>query len=483
MTEACDLSALAARRLIGRKALSPVELLESCIARIEAVNPRLNAIVTPDFERARATARAAADAVTRGEPLGPLHGLPLGIKDLHLTGGVRTTEGSPLYAYRVPEGDEYLVARLRAAGGVVAGMTNVPEFGTGGNTVNSVFGFTGNPFDPERSCAGSSGGSAVALATGMVPLATGSDVAGSLRTPASFCGVVGYRPTPGLIAVPSAARAWSILAVDGPMARDVADLRLMLSAMLGPRREDPLSLAAGVAEFEAADAVDLSRLRVALSEDLGFAPVAQEVRALLRERVARFAAVFAACEDADPGLSDAQAVFDVLRALGYLAGYLATFERQPEAFGPNVRANIELGLRYSAADVARAEAAQTAIVRRFLAFMARYDLLICPAAAVPPFAKGTPYVAEIDGRPLETYYAWLGIAAGVTLTGHPALVLPCGRDAGGLPFGIQIVGRYGRDAELLAVGKALERVLADDPDCRRPRPDIEALAGAAGATA
>jgi len=476
MTEPCDLSAVAARALIGRKALSPVELLDSCIARIAAVNPRLNAIVTTDFERAHATAHKAADAVARGAALGPLHGLPLGIKDLHLTAGVRTTEGSPLYAERVPEADEYLVARLRAAGGIVAGMTNIPELGTGGNTVNPVFGFTGNPFDPERSCGGSSGGSAVALATGMVPLATGSDVAGSLRTPASYSGVVGYRPTPGLIAVPSARRAWSILAVDGPMARDVADLRLMLSAMVGRQRDDPLSLAAAAAEFGPAAPADLSRLRVAVSEDLGFAPMSRAVRSLFRERVARFAEVFAACEEADPDLTEAEAVFDVLRAKGYLASYLATFESRPEAFGPNLRANIELGVRFSAADVARAETGQTAIFRRFLDFMERHDLLICPATAVPPFGRDKLYVDRIDDHPLETYYAWLGIAAGVTLTGHPALALPCGLDRTGTPFGVQIVGRYGRDAELLAIGQALESVLAADPECRGPLPDLAALA-------
>jgi len=475
MTEPCDLSAVVARALIGRKALSPVELLESCIARIDAVNPRLNAVVVTDFERARETARRAADAVARGESLGPLHGLPLGIKDLHLTAGVRTTEGSQLYAERVPEADEYLVARLRSAGGVIAGMTNIPELGTGGNTVNPIFGFTGNPFDPERICGGSSGGSAVALATGMVPLATGSDVAGSLRTPASYCGVVGYRPTPGLVAVPNAQHAWSILAVDGPMARDVADLRLMLSAMVGSRCEDPLSLTAAVANFLPVAPADLSRLRVAVSEDLGFAPVSREIRSLLRERVARFAGVFGACEDADPGLTEAEAVFDVLRAKSYLASYLATFENRPEAFGPNVRANIELGLRYSAADVARAEAGQSAIFRRFLGFMETHDILICPATAVPPFGKDRLYLDRIDERPLATYYAWLGIAAGVTLTGHPALVLPCGLDRTGTPFGLQVVGRYGRDAELLAIGQALEDVFADDPDCRRPLPDLAAL--------
>lgn len=476
MTDPCDLSAVAARALIGRRDLSPVELLESCIARIEAVNPRLNAVVSTDFERARKAAREAADAVVRGGALGPLHGLPLGIKDLNDTADLRTTYGSPLFAAHVPEADELMVARLRAAGGLVVCKTNTPEFGAGANTVNAVFGFTGNPFDPERICGGSSGGSAVALATGMVPLASGSDLGGSLRTPAGYCGVVGFRPTPGAIAVPNAPMAWSPLAVDGPMARDVADLRLMLSAMMGPHRDDPLSLPAAAGQHSTAEAaVDLSRLRVAVSEDLGFAPVSREIRDLFRARVARFGKVFAACDQADPALTEAERVFDVLRAVGFLAVFGESYARRPEGFGPNVRANIELGLRFSAADVARAEAGHTAMFRRFLAFMERHDLLICPVAAVPPFGKDRLYIDRVDDRRLETYYGWIGITYGLTLTGHPVLALPCGLDATGTPFGVQLVGRYGGDAELLAIGQALERVLADDPECRRPEPDIAAL--------
>ena len=241
MTNPCDLSAVEARRLIGEKRLSPLELVESCIGRIERVNPALNAIVARDFERARATAREAEQAVTGGRKLGPLHGLPLGIKDLQATAGLRTTQGSPLYADHVPDRDDRIVAAVRSAGGIVLAKTNTPEFGAGANTVNQVYGFTGNPFDPERICGGSSGGSAVALATGMVPLATGSDLGGSLRTPAGFCGVVGYWPSPGLVAAPEKTVAWGPLSVDGPMARNVADLGLLLSAIAGRDPADPLS--------------------------------------------------------------------------------------------------------------------------------------------------------------------------------------------------------------------------------------------------
>jgi amidase len=240
-TEPCDLTATEARRLIGRKALSPVELLESCLARTAAVNPAVNAMVALDTERARAAAKAAEQAVMAGRSLGPLHGLPVGIKDLEETAGLRTTYGSPIFADFVPEADCGMVARIRAAGGIVIGKTNTPEFGAGANTRNRVYGATGNPFGNTRSAAGSSGGSAVALATGMAPLCSGSDTGGSLRNPAAFCGIVGYRPSPGLVCSEKRAHGWSPLPVLGPMARSVADACLLLSAMASDDARDPLA--------------------------------------------------------------------------------------------------------------------------------------------------------------------------------------------------------------------------------------------------
>ena len=478
MTELCDLSAVELRRRIGSGELAPLDLLESCITRIEAVNPALNAVVATDFERAREAARAAADQVARGEPLGRLHGLPVGIKDLNETAGLRTTYGSPLYADYVPAADDSVTASVRGAGGIIAAKTNTPEFGAGANTVNAVYGFTGNPFDPARSCGGSSGGSAVALATSMLPLATGSDLGGSLRTPAGYCGVVGYRGTAGLIASPDKRLAWSPLSVQGPMARSVADLCLLLSAMVGRHPDDPISFDSDGETLAAPPPADLKDLKVAVSEDLGFAPVDDRLRALFQSRVAEIAPLFGAVEQADPDLGDADRIFEVLRAVGFLAGYRELVEKHPHQVGPNVTANVKLGLTYSADDVAQAALAHSELYRRFVAFMEDYDLLICPVAAVSPIAEGQLYPAEINGKALQTYISWVGISYGLTLTTHPVVVLPCGLDPTGTPFGIQIAGRLRGDRALLSAALAIEDALDGIEDCRRPLPDLAALTGA-----
>ena len=477
MGELCDLSAVELRRLIGRKEVSPVELLASCLARIERVNPALNAMVALDRARAAAAAAAAEAAVLRGADLGPLHGLPIGIKDLNPTAGLRTTFGSERFADHVPAEDDSVVAAIRAAGALVLGKTNTPEFGAGANTVNRVYGFTGNPYDPERSCAGSSGGSAVALATAMVPLANGSDLGGSLRTPAAFCGVVGLRPTPGTVPKTAGVLAYWPLSVEGPMARSVADVRLLLGAMTGFDPRDPFCRSDG-SDAAASCPVELSALRARLSEDLGFAPIDDGLRRLFRARTALILDGFASCERRDPELGAADRIFEVLRAVGFLAAHKQAYEETPELVGPNVTANVELGLTFSAADVAWAAAEHSRLYRRFLGFMADCDVLICPAASLPPFAKGELYPKEINGRPLATYVRWLAITYGLTLTGHPVVVLPCGLDATGMPFGIQLVGRRGRDGDLLAIAEAVEAELQRHPACRRPGPDLAALAAA-----
>jgi len=468
----CELSAVTLRRLIGAKKVSPRELWADCEARIEAVNPAVNAVVARDG-RMPAAAEAAEAAVMRGEALGPLHGLPLGIKDLTETEGLVTTWGSPLYARHVPKADDPLVARLRAAGGLVAAKTNTPEFGAGANTTNPVYGVTGNPFDTARTCAGSSGGSAVALALSMLPLCSGSDLGGSLRTPAAYCGVVGLRPTPGRVPAATSLSVFQPFSVEGPMARSVADLAFFLEAMAGGHAADPLSRPSG---FTAApDPADLSSLRVAVSEDLGVAPVSEEVRGLFRRRVQAFSGLFADCAEATPPLKDANWVFETLRAVGFLASFRALYERDPDTLGPNVRANVALGLERSAADVAEAQVAHAKLYRAFQTFLEGVDVLICPTAAVQPFDKTRLYPEEIDGKPLPTYISWIAITYAITLTACPVLVLPCGLDAKGLPFGIQIVGKPWREAELLAIGAALEATLAEIPDCRRPLPDVAAL--------
>jgi amidase len=481
MTEACDLPAVEARRLIGQKRLSPVELAESCIARVEAVDHAVNALVARDFARARGAAREAEAKVTRGEVLGALHGLPLGIKDLENTERLRTTYGSVMFRDHVPREDQGMVAALKWAGGIVLGKTNTPEFGAGANTRNKVYGATGNPFDPAKSAAGSSGGSAVALATGMVPLASGSDMGGSLRNPAAFCGIVGMRPSPGL--VPSELRllGWSSLSVLGPMARNVPDLALMLSAMAGDDARDPLAYTVQGrqvwrdGDFYPVKPVDLASLRVAASADFGFAPTEAGIASAFNERLARLDGLFGALEAASPDCRGADEAFAVKRAVAFLASFGATYKVSPEKLSANIRANVEEGLRYSAEDVARAEAAHTAYYRRWQAFFERFDIIITPAITITPRSWTELYPTEIDGKPTKSYFHWLALAYAVTLAGHPALSLPLGRDAAGMPFGLQIIGPRGGDALVLRVAAALEKHFAGDAELCRPRPDLKAL--------
>jgi amidase len=474
MTEPCDLSALELRQLIGARQISPVELLASCRARTLRINGAVNAFVATCWERAEAEARAAEQAVMRGETLGALHGLPIGIKDLALTEDLRTTFGSPQFAAFVPEADERQVAAVRRAGAIVVGKTNTPEFGAGANTVNPVYGATGNPFDQDKTCAGSSGGSAVALATGMVPLATGSDMGGSLRNPAAYCGVVGFRPSPG--AVPHELRlvGWSPLGVQGPMGRTVADTTLLFEAMAAFDPRDPLSFPLDT--IGGLEPIDLSSLCVAISVDLGFAPVDHGIRQVFRDAMERIRSVFARADDRDPPLdASANEAFEVTRAVNFLAAHAETWRSRPEMLGPNVKANVEHGLGMSLEDVGKAMQAHTLLYRRFLEFMTDYDALICPAMAVPPFPHAQLYVEQINGQPMRTYFHWLALAYGLTLIAHPVACIPCGRDHTGMPFGIQVCGRRLGDRRTLAIAAALERFLQDIPELARPVPDLDAL--------
>jgi Asp-tRNA(Asn)/Glu-tRNA(Gln) amidotransferase A subunit family amidase len=484
MTQPCDLTAVEARRLIGQKRLAPSELLESCITRIETIDHAVNAIPARDFARARATARKADNAVARGESLPALHGLPVGIKDLEDAAGLPTTHGSPIFRDYVPDADEQIVASVRAAGGIVIGKTNTPEFGAGANTRNAVYGVTGNPFDPQKSAAGSSGGSAVALAAGMAPLCTGSDTGGSLRNPAAFCGIVGFRPTPGLVPSDRRVLGWSNLPVLGPMARTVPDACLLLSAIAGDDACDPLAATVhGRAvhrpeDFATPAPVDLSRLRVALTADFGFAPTERHIAGIFSEKTGLFRHVFARADDAAPDCSGADEAFEILRATYFLAAHLEKVRTRPRDVGPNVRANVEEGLRYTAADVARAMALQTMMYRRWQTFFDRYDVILSPSITISPRSWRELYPAEIDGKPTRTYFHWLALAYAVTLPGHPAVSLPVGLDRNGMPFGLQIVGPRGGDAFVLSVAAAIEGMLAGDARTARPLPDLAKLRSA-----
>lgn len=481
MTALCDLSATAVRSLIARKVVSPVELTESCIERIEAVNPAVNAMVATDLETARQVARQQERQVIQGEPLGALFGLPLAVKDMVDAAGLPTTFGSLARKDNIARQDERLVAVLRAAGANIIGKTNVPEWGAGGNSRNAVYGTTGNPFDPSRSAAGSSGGSAAALACGMVPLATGSDTGGSLRNPAAFCGIVGFRPTPGLVPSEKRSIGWSQLSTLGPMARTVEDTALMLSVIKGEEPVDPITATVHgrqmrqAEEFSPLKALDLCQLRVACTADFGFAPVEHLVRDTFTAKTARFRSVFRQADDATPDCTGSDEAFEKLRSLMFLTATRKLYEQDPQQVGENVRLNVEEGLRYSAQDIAEGLELQTQLFRRWQQFFLQYDFVIAPAVTISPRRWTELYPKEINGQPTRTYYHWLAMAYASTLAGLPSISLPVGCDARGMPFGLQIIGPRGGDVALLRMAHALEQHLAADPATARPCADIDAL--------
>lgn len=472
MTEPCDLSAGEARRRIGAKQLSPVELLASCLARIERINPRLNGIVAADIDAAMREARAAERAVMAGGALGALHGLPVGIKDMVDTAGLRTTYGSTAFRDHVPKHDAGLVERLRAAGAIVQFKTNTPEWAAGANTFNAVYGVSGNPFAPELTCGGSSGGSAIALATGMLPLAHGSDNAGSLRIPASFCGVVGMRPSAGLVPAERRAYGPAPLSVEGPMGRNVRDTLLLLSVLAS---DDPLDpLAARVDPELRADLapLDLSELRVAFSADLGgFAPIDADLRSLFESRQKSLAGCFRSAGTASPDFTDADLAYKTRRALAFVGTWHRRMHESPGKWGTLVTRNYEQGLKLTSVDIAQADVRFTQIYRRAVEFFREHDLLITPTCSVAPWPKHAMYPKHVAGRETPDYFDWVRITYAITLLNHPAISIPCGMDARGLPFGLQVVAARGQDAFLLRAAMALESVLAP-----RPVPDMAALA-------
>ena len=463
------------RQLIRSRQISPRELLQACIARIEAVNPLVNAVTATCFERAHREAQAAERAVLDGSPLGLLHGLPLGVKDLEATEGLLTTLGSPLYRNHVPTADNVLVARLRAAGAIVVGKTNVPELGAGANTRNAVWGATGNPFDPRLNAGGSSGGSAAALACDMLPVCTGSDTGGSLRIPAALCGVVGFRPSPGLVPSSRKPLGWTPISVVGPMGRTVADTCLQLAASVGADVGDPLSYPANPDDWLAPPPADLGSLRVGWTEDFGSCDVDASIRADFRRKIGAMRHLFRSCDEVRFELGDVHRCFDVLRAEAFVAATREAYERDPASLGPNTRANFEIGAAMSLLDSAWAQAEQTRILARLHAAMAGYDLILAPTTPVSPFPWTTLYADTIDGRPQANYYRWLALTYVVTLSTLPAISLPCGSDHAGMPFGLQVVGRFRADQQLLGAAAALEQAFAALHELRRPRPALDRL--------
>lgn len=475
-----DLSALALRDAIASKALSPVELMQACLSRIDAINPAVNAICARDDARAMAAARDAEQLVMRGGPLPPLHGLPLGVKDLQDTAGLLTTHGNVRLRGNIPAHDNALVARLRAAGAIVTAKTNVPDSGAGANTRNPVWGATGNPFNPDLNAGGSSGGSAAALATGMLPLCTGSDTGGSLRIPAALCGVVGLRPSPGIIANDARPLGWSAISVLGPMGRDVSDTALMMSACAGPHPMDPLSGMQATGPFWPLPELDLSRLRIAFTSDFGTCAVDPMIRRVFADRMTRLASQVAHCEPLDWSLEEGHRCFDVIRAESFLAGFEALWRTDPDSLAPNVRANVEMAASITLADRARAHVAQTQIFRQFQRTFQSVDLIVAPATPLSPFPWTAPYATHIDGREQRNYYEWLSLTYLVTLATCPALSLPCGTDEQGMPFGLQLIAPLHQDARLLAMARAIESWWGPAPrpslaPLQIPRPQLKSI--------
>lgn len=478
MTELCDLTAMQLRTMIQTKKASPVEIIKSCITRTKAVNGSLNAIVTPAFDKALAEARCAEDAVMCADDpgeLGLIHGLPVAVKDLDATAGIRTTYGSKLQQHNIPDADQASVARFRAQGGIVLGKTNTPEFGAGGNTRNMLFGATGNPFDVEKTCGGSSGGSAVALATGMAPLATGSDYGGSLRTPAGFCGVVGFRPSPGIVPIEDSGIGLHPFGVLGPMAKCVDDAALFLRAMMGFDRRDVFSSGAHRDLAAPLMMADLGGLRAAISDDLGGAAMSTANRMLFNERVSLFRHHFGVVEECHPDLSDVDNAFEVLRGVSFVAAYDELVALHRQDMSPNVIDNVERGLNFSVRDIATAHLQQSRIARNWLSLFDDFDVLICPVAAVSPFAHSEWSVREIDDQKMASYMSWLGIVYGPTMALACAAALPCGVDEVGMPFGIQLLGAPGTDRKILEIAKCLENILAENPSTSRAIPDLVPL--------
>jgi amidase len=475
-TELLALSSVEMRRRVGTKEISPVELVEASIARIEALNPAVNAIAARNFARARKLAVSAEAAARKGEQLGALHGLPTGIKDLHETAGLLTTYGSPLYRDHVPAHDAAMVALVRRAGAIILCKTNVPEFGAGANTRNVVWGATGNPFDPRLNAGGSSGGSAVALACDMLPVCTGSDTGGSLRIPAAICGVVGFRPSPGVVPMDGRPLGWTPISVLGPLGRSVADLRLLFSAQIGMDDREPLAFPLDPAAIATARPVDLGRLRVAFTEDFGQCPVSAEIRGVFRSRIAAMRQLFRTCDEVQFDFGEADDCFDVVRAQSYVDRYRDAYAKDPDSLGPNVRINYEMAARMTLADMAWAHAEQTRIFRRFQSTFHDYDLVLSPTVGVTPFPWSELYLEELEGERLRNYYHWLALTYVVTLVTNPAISIPCGVDEHAMPFGLQVTGRFHGDQDLLDAAEAMEQAFANIPGLQRPRPDIGKLA-------
>ncbi len=468
LDEICFMRAIDLLELMRHKKLSACEVMQAHLRQIYHVNSKVNAFVTlvPE-EQLMAQAAAADEALARGRWLGPLHGLPIGVKDLHETNGIRTTFGSPVYRGYVPDFDCRVVQRQKDAGAIIVGKTNVPEFGLGSQTFNRVFGATRNPYDLSKTCGGSTGGGAVALACGMVPLADGSDMGGSLRNPPNFCNVVGIRPSPGRVPNVPAKLGWFTLPAPGPVARNVSDCAFFLSVLAGFDPQSPISIDQSGDQFaQQLEARNFKGVRVAMFKDLGL-PWEPEVKNAIQAQRAVFEALGCIVEEAEPDLSDADECFLAWRHWATELAYGDLVGKHGDQVNEYVHWHVEEARKLSGPYLARVEAKRTALYQRMFEFNRKYEFFALPVNQVLPFDVNTPYPTEIAGVKMENYISWMKSAYYISVTGNPAISVPCAFSAGGLPIGIQIVGRHHDDWSVLQMAYAFEQ--ARNLSEQRPR--------------
>jgi amidase len=469
MSEICFMTATEMAERIRNRELSCREVMEAHLNQIERVNPIVNAIVTQiPRKEALALADAADDALVSGKEIGPLHGLPIAHKDLVETKDILTTWGSPIYKDFVPERDALIVERLKKAGALAIGKTNTPEFGAGSQTFNQVFGETLNPYDTTKTCGGSSGGAAVSLACGMLPLADGSDMGGSLRNPANFCNITGFRTSPGRVPRWPSLAGWNPISVEGPMARNVQDLALMLSTIAGPDARSPIAIAEPGSLFTRPLERDFKNVKIAWSKDLGKLPVDPRVTQALEKQRRAVEDLGCMVEEGQPDFRDADQIFKVLRAWNFELNFGGLLQHHRGLIKDTVIWNIEEGQKLTGPQIGRAEAKRTELYHRVREFMETYEFLICPVSQVPPFDVNQPYIEGINGVKMETYIDWMKSCYYITVTGLPAISVPCGFTPEGLPVGIQIVGRHNADFSVLQLAYAFEQ----STEFRKHRPPV-----------
>jgi amidase len=453
VSDICFTPARKLAELISKKKLSAVEVMRAFIAQIERVNPKVNAIVTfvPEL------ALKAAKEMDRKKSKPPLAGLPIAYKDLVATKGIRTTQGSKVYEKAVPTENHAVVERLSQAGAITLGKTNTPEFGAGSQTFNAVFGATKNPYDLSKTCGGSSGGAAVAVACGMLPFADGSDLAASLRNPGNYCNVAGFRPTPGRVPNWPAANAWDTLSVLGPLARTVSDCAFLLSAMAGPDPRVPTAISEPGEAFRKNLNRKFSKTRIAWSRNLGGLPIDARVTEVLERQRAVFKKLGCIVEEAEPDFSGATEAFETLRGVGFATKLGPVMRDHRNKLKGTVIWNVEQGLKLTGEQISRAEGLRTALFHGMRRFLERYEFLVCPVNQLPPFPVDVEWPREIAGVPMTNYLDWMKSCYYITITSHPAISVPAGFTSDDLPVGIQIVGRYRDDFGVLQLAHAFEQ--------------------------